>query len=158
VSARRVDVADETRAVDTLPNPDYASAFEIARATTDTRTPEQWARATWEDCPRGLRLFLLTGWSVGLGLRLGPRPSPAHVLGWKIATATPEAIVLESRSRLMTGHNVVHTEGARVVWSTFMRFDKRPARALWSVAAPIHHRTIPYLLEQAAARRPAPAA
>lgn len=151
MSARRVEVTDGTRAVDTLPGPDYASAFEVARPAGDTRSPEDWARAAWEHGPRALSSFILVGWRFGLGLRLGPRPSPDHVQGWAIVVATEDTIVLEAKSGLMSSHNVVQVERTRVRWTTFVRYEKRSARALWSLAAPVHHRTLPYLLGRAAA-------
>jgi hypothetical protein len=147
MSARRVEVAE----AGTLPGAGYASAFEIARRATDTRSPEQWARAAWEGAPRPVRWFLVVAWKAGLGLRLGPRPSPDHVLGWAKVSATPEVVVLESRSMFMSARNVVRIDASRVVWTTLVRFEKGPARALWSLAAPVHHRMIAYLLERASA-------
>jgi hypothetical protein len=151
VSARRVEVADETSAAATLAKPDRISAFEITRPAGDARSAEQWARAAWENGPRALSSFILAGWIIGLGFRLGPRPSPDHVQGWTIVTSTPDTIVLEAKSRFMISHNVVQVEGSRVLWTTFVRYEKRSARLLWSLAAPVHHRTLPYLLGRAAA-------
>ena len=36
------------------------------------------------------------------------------------------------------------------MWVTVVRYESRAARPLWAVAAAIHHRTIPFLLEHAA--------
>jgi hypothetical protein len=127
------------------------SAFEIARPAGDTRSPERWARATWENGPRALSSFILAGWIVGLGFRLGPRPSPDHVQGWAIVSSKPDRIVLEAKSRFMISHNVVQVEDSRVLWTTFVQYEKRSARVFWSLAAPVHHRTLPYLLGRAAA-------
>jgi hypothetical protein len=143
--AHRVEVPADTT---TLAGADYASGFETARAATDTRSPEQWARATWEGAPRGVRGFLVTGWKLGLGLRLGSGSD--HVLGWTVVTATPETIVLEARSGLLTAHNMVRVEDTRVLWTTFVRYEKPSARLLWRAAAPVHHLTLPYLLKLAA--------
>jgi hypothetical protein len=146
VRAHRVEVTDES---DTLAEPDYASSFEVAIADTDVRSAEQWVRATFEGAPRALRWLVALGWRYFLGFRLGPRPSPAHVLGWRIATDTPDSILLELQSPFMTAHKVLRVEGSRVLTTTFVRYERRPARALWSVVAPIHHRTEPYLLGHA---------
>lgn len=146
--AYRVDVAE---AFDPLVRSDYASAFEVSRQAADGRSAEQWARAAFEGAPAALRMFVVVGWKYGLGFRVGPRSSPAHVLGWKIATKTPDAIALELQSPLVGAHKIVRVDGARVVMTTFVRYERLPARALWSAVAPIHHRTEPYLLSHAAA-------
>jgi hypothetical protein len=151
IRARRVEV---TEGLDNLVTPDYASAFEAKITPTDTRSPEQWVRAIFEDAPRALQWFVVAGWKYGLGFRLGPRPSPSHVLGWTILTATPEAITLEALSPLVTAHKVLRIESTRVVMTTFVRYERRPARTIWSAAAPVHHRTEPYLLGHAASRPP----
>lgn len=147
VRAHRVAVTDES---DTLAQPDYASAFEVAITGTDLRSAEQWVRATFEGAPRALRWLVTVGWQYVLGFRLGPRPSPTHVLGWRIVTGTPDSILLELQSPFMTAHKVLRVESSRVFTATFVRYERRPARALWSVVAPIHHRTEPYLLGHAA--------
>jgi hypothetical protein len=65
----RRSVPGEVRAIDPLA--DMSSA--------KPRSPAQWARAIFEDAPVAMRWFLLLGWRAGLGLRLGPVHSPAHV-------------------------------------------------------------------------------
>lgn len=149
--AHRVDVADGVRAANTLADPDYASAFQVS--TIDDRSPEQWARRIFEDAPRLLRWFIVVGWKVALGLQLGPRASPDHVLGWKITTATPDGITLEVRSRLVTAAKVLQVESGRVTATTFVQYERWPGRIIWAVIAPVHHRTEPLLLTLAA-RRP----
>jgi hypothetical protein len=150
IAVRRVAVTDEVSATDTLPEPHYAAQFELSLGHASARSPEHWARATFEDAPAALRWFIRTGWRLGLGFRLGPASSPDHVLGCRIAHSGPEVIILEQRSPLMTAHNLVLTRDARVVWATFVRYHRPAARPLWSVSALIHHRTLPYLLEHAA--------
>jgi hypothetical protein len=153
--ARRVEVAETG---DPLGRSDYASAFAVSRRAGDERSAEQWARAAFEGAPAALRTFVVVGWRYGLGFRLGPRGSAAHVLGWKIASSTPEVVVLTLQSPLVTAHKVVRVDAARVAMTTFVRYERAPARALWSAAAPVHHRTEPYLLGRAAASpRPAEA-
>lgn len=145
--ASRVAVAEEN---DTLSKSDYASAFAARIIGTDDRSPEQWVRDTFEGAPRPLRWFVRVGWRYVLGFRLGPRPSPAHVLGWKIVSTTPEAIKLEVQSPLVTALKVLRVEDSRVVMTTFVRYERKSARAVWSAIAPVHHRTEPYLLGHAA--------
>ncbi|HEX3792805.1 MAG TPA: DUF2867 domain-containing protein [Pseudonocardiaceae bacterium] len=153
MSVRRIDATEQAGTIaDPMADPDYSSAFELSRPGADGWSPVRWARVTWEDCPRGVRWFLLAGWSVVLGLRLGPRPSPAHVLGWSIVAETPTAIVLAARSGLLVAQNVVLVQDSRVVWTTVVRFQRWPGRLLWSLVAPIHHRMVPRLLSAAAGR------
>ena len=139
---------EPTHTVSALPRSGYAAAFELSRAATDTRSPEQWARAAWEQAPPLVRRLLVAGWRIGLGLRLGPQGT--HVLGWALTTTNDRAVVLDARSGLMTARNVVELRDNRLRWTTFVRFDKRPAGTLWFLAAPVHHVMIRYLLRRAA--------
>ncbi|WP_331766696.1 DUF2867 domain-containing protein [Embleya sp. NBC_00896] len=147
--ARRVEVPPAIGADEEFAGSDYASAFELAVPEAGFRTPEQWARAVFEGAPLVLRWMVTLGWTVVLRLRLGPRRSPEHILGWRIADSGAGSITLTSRSRLITAHNVVVVRDSSVVWVTFVRFDRRIARPVWAVVAPVHHLTIPYLLRRA---------
>src|SRR5438132_7170862 len=89
-----VAVPDEIGARQGLAAPDFAYACQLDLNTPATQSAEQWARAVFEDAPRLLRSFIVSGWIVGLGLRLGPRRSRSYVLGWSIVSNTPEVIVL----------------------------------------------------------------
>jgi hypothetical protein len=73
-----------------------------------------------------------------------------HVSGWTIATRTTDAVVLEVRSSLLTAQKVVRTQSSRVTMTTFVRYERRTGRIVWSAVAPVHHRTEPYLLGHAA--------
>jgi Protein of unknown function (DUF2867) len=146
--AHRVAATLETRATDHPP--DYRDAFEVPTDRTDTRTPEQWARAVFESAPRPLRWFLLLGWRWVLGLRLGPRPSSDHVLGWRIVETSPEAVRLELRSALMTAHLILRVAGSTAVLITNVHYTQRLAHPLWTAAGLIHRQMIPYLLGRAA--------
>jgi hypothetical protein len=155
--ARRIEPSKRIRAAETLVEPHYAAAWEVAIADGDARSAEQWARATFEDAPKALRAFVVVGWTAGLGLRLGPRPSPDHVLGWRILTAAPDSIVLDVASTLLGRAQIVlQIESARVALASFVRYEKRGARAIWSTIQPLHHRIVPYLLSRAATQSPSP--
>lgn len=127
--------------------PDYTSTLGIERPPREQRNAEEWARAVWEQAPRPLPAFLLTGWRC---LGLHPDPGPGRVLGWTIADSTPERIVLEVPSRLMTARNVVHLDAEHVRWTTEVDFKQTSARLLWSLAVPIHLRVIPWRLKRVA--------
>ncbi|MCP2169754.1 hypothetical protein [Goodfellowiella coeruleoviolacea] len=143
---------EPTTAPGALPRSDFAGTVEFTPPAGDTRSPEQWARAVWEQAPPPVRGFLRAGWRFGLGLRLGPPGASTHVLGWAVTTATRHAVVLDARSRLMTARNVVELRDARVRWTTFVRFDRWPARPLWFLALPVHRATMRHLLRRAAPR------
>jgi hypothetical protein len=94
-------------------------------------------------------VFLTTGWKYGLGLALGARASPEHVLGWLISSSSSDSITLQARSRFLVAQNVVMVSDSTVVLATLVQFSGRTGRALWAVATPVHHRVIPYLLQRA---------
>jgi hypothetical protein len=135
---------------------DYSDCFEAPITTADVRTPEQWARAVFEDAPRPVGCLLVIGFRYGLGLRFGPRTSPEHVLGWEIVDRQPDSITIESRSWFLTSRLVFRTEDSRVTQSTLVRYDKRAAALIWPPVSILHRQIVPRLLRHAAARAPAP--
>jgi hypothetical protein len=143
----------DVRAAGTLADPDYLDAFELS-GPFDARSAEHWARAIFEDAPLAMRLFLLLGWRFVLGLRLGPRSSPDHVLGWKIIRASAETIVLGVDSNILgQAQLVVQVERTRVVLGTLISFERGRAHAIWFAIGLIHRRTLSYLLTRAWGRR-----
>lgn len=148
--ARRIQLPDAIRAADTLPDPDFASAFEQPIAPAPPRSAQTWARAVFEDAPAPMRWFMRAGWRFPLLFQLAPTGTPGHVLGCRIIRDEPEMVLLEQRSPLMTAHNAVLVEPTRIVWATLVSYHRPLARPLWSVAVPIHHRTLPYLLGRCA--------
>jgi hypothetical protein len=138
-------------------SPDYEDRFEVAISPMDARTAEQWFRAVFEDAPRPPRWFLQMGWRGVLGLRLGPRSSPACILGWWIASKRPEEVRLELHSSLMRAQLTLHLSSPVAVWRTHVLYTHPLARPLWAVAGVIHRRMVPFLLRRAASF-PQPAA
>ncbi len=130
----------------------YASAFAASAIDLPSRTPEHWARAAFEDAPPALQWLLRAGWLGVLGLRLGPRSSAKHVLGWPVAESEPSAIVMEAHSPLLIARNVVSVDDSGLIWSTYVRFESRVGRAVWAAIAPVHHWIIPLLLRRAIRR------
>jgi hypothetical protein len=135
---------------------DYDDCFAAPRAAADDRTPEQWARAVFEDAPRPVRWFLVGGFRYGLGLRLGPWPSPGHVLGWAIIDRSLESVTIESRSWCLTSRLVFRTEPSRVTYSTYVRYDRRIAAIVWPPVSILHRQVVPRMLRHAARRAQAP--
>jgi hypothetical protein len=76
VNAQRVEVAGDLLGG----TYDYADAFEVRLPEPDTRTAEQWLRSGLEGAPDALRWTILFAHRFVLGLRLGPRTAPDHIL------------------------------------------------------------------------------
>lgn len=132
--------------------PDYADAYEIRRCEQDPRPAEEWVRRGLEQGPWVLRRIVLIAQRRLLGLQVGSRSSPGHVLGWRIETSTPAVVRLEASSPLMRGVIIgrkVHPAG--FVLTTLLFYQRPgPARAVWAVVAPVHRRVALYLLRRAA--------
>ncbi|KAA6212069.1 DUF2867 domain-containing protein [Streptomyces albofaciens JCM 4342] len=127
----------------------YASAFAVPATGLPHLLPVDWARAVFEKAPAVLRRCLYGGWRGGLGLRLGPRVSAQHVLGWLVTESGPDAVTLEAHSPLLTARNMVRLDHSSLTWSTFVHFKNPVGRAVWASAAPLHHQAIPLLLRRA---------
>jgi Protein of unknown function (DUF2867) len=127
----------------------YSSAFQVDVPVADVRTPEEWARTILEDAPRLLRWLLVAGWRFGLGLQLTHRRSAPDLLGWQVAASTADAVTLAARSWLLSARNIIRCEHEQVTWITVVDFDGRAGQLLWSVAAPVHHATVPFLMARA---------
>lgn len=150
--ARRTSVPDSAHATGKVADPHYASAFELPTGAATSRSPEQWLRATFETAPTPVSLFVRAGWRFVLGLRLAPMSSSEHVLGWTVTDTDTRSAAIQAHSRLLGSQNTVVVGDGKVAWVTFVRFTRPLARMVWAAAAPIHHRTIPYLLRRAARR------
>jgi Protein of unknown function (DUF2867) len=150
---RRVEVPQGVAAIDAVVAPGYSKAWELPSLDAHALTPEQWVRRTWEDASRFLRWFLPIGWAGILRLRLGPRPSPDHILGWRISACDSGSITVEARSRLLTAHNIVVVNESSIVWVTLVRYDKRIGGLVWAVIAPTHRLLLSYALKRAGQTR-----
>jgi hypothetical protein len=129
---------------------DYASAFRVEPSHGNLGTAEEWARGVFEGPPLPVRLVIRLGWVLLLRLGLAPATSNDHVAGWTIATDTPRTFRMTARSPLLSASNRVEVEDSGVLWLTEVDFATRLGRLLWTVAAPIHHATIPLFLRHAA--------
>lgn len=128
---------------------DYCDSFAAEPAIGDDRSPEQWARATFEQAPRAVRWFLRAGFRFVLGLRLGPRRSPRHVFGWTIVEEGPDSITLELRSWCLTSRLLFRTHDSLLTQSTFVRYDRPVAAVIWAPVGIVHRQIIPRLLRRA---------
>jgi hypothetical protein len=131
---------------------DWSCGFAVVVAPGDGRSTEQWARAVWEEAPAPIRLFLIAGWRLVLGLRLGDRNSADHVLGWKIVHRLPNETAIEAKSRTLTAYNTFQRDDDRLIWSTFVRYDRPAARLIWPPVSLVHRPLVRYSLKGAARR------
>lgn len=129
---------------------DFACAYEIDIAPGDDRTSEEWAREAWEGAPVPLRWFMLLGWRVVLGLRLGPRTSPDHILGWRITDRTPDTTVCQLASPFLEASNTFRRVEGRLVWSTEVVYDRGIARVIWPPVSLVHRPLVRVALQRAA--------
>jgi hypothetical protein len=150
------------RARTTTPGPALAAAADgpldwqhAAVVTTSSASEaEAWARACFEDAPLLLRLFLTIGWRLLL-LEGSARSDGAHVLGWPIASTSPETTVLQRRSHLgIIATLVFSAQSGTATFASGMRFGNRFARIVWAGVAPIHRWAVSFALGHASARMP----
>jgi len=136
---------------------DYADAFEIRVPEADARSAEELARCALEQASSPVRSTVRIAHRHLLRLRLGAGSSPHHLFGWKILTSEPDVIHLEAVSPLLGRAVLVlrRVDPTRAVITTYL-FYARPvsARVVWTIAAPLHRRIAPYLLERAVRRPP----
>jgi hypothetical protein len=139
-------VPEQIRRLQPLPDPDYADVFTLRTSRAAHRSSEAWARAVLEHTPVGRSAPRL--WRV-LGLRLGPRSSPHHVQGWRIADRGDGWIRIEASSWFMTAHAVIHVEDGGVSVALFLRYERAIAALIWPPVSLMHRRAVPVMLRQA---------
>jgi hypothetical protein len=131
--------------------PDYADAFAVRVDVPDGRTAEEWLRVGLEQAPVVLRWVILAAHRHVLRFRLGPRSSPQHVLGWRIAESTPEVVRLTAAGPLIDGVIVARKPGPTSLLFTTCVYYRRPsARPVWRLLRPVHRGVARYLLARAA--------
>lgn len=84
-------------------------------------------------------------------LRLGPS-SPDHILGWRIASSTPDAVQAVAEGPLGSGVLVGRKTADTVVLTTYITYRRPASRVVWAIVMPVHRRVAPYLLARAARR------
>lgn len=149
--ARRVPVSADEPLIGTG-RFDYADAFEIDLPKGDERSAEEFARCALEQAPGGIRVSVRTVHRHVLRLRLGPRSSQEHVLGWRIAVSKPDVLQLEAVSPLL-GRAVLivrRPDPTRLSVTTYLFHTRQTVgRFVWTVVGPLHRLIAPYLLEHA---------
>jgi hypothetical protein len=143
------NVPEPIRRLHSLADPHYADAFTLLTGRATDRSSEAWARAVLEHTPVGRSAPRL--WRA-LGLRLGPRPSPDHIQGWRIADRGDGWLRIEATSWFMTAQAVVHVEDGRVSLALFLRYERAVAALIWPPVSLMHRRAVPVMLRQALRR------
>jgi hypothetical protein len=148
---RRVEVPAGIAASFARSTANYTVAFALTTENAAQWTALQWAQSVFEGAPPALRWCVVFGWRHVLGLRLGPRQSDDHVLGWAISDGdlVDGSVALTAQSRFLRASNVVTVGASEVTWVTLVHYSSPAARPLWALARPIHRLTIPYLLGRA---------
>jgi hypothetical protein len=143
---REIEVPAAARALSTLPEIHYEETFLADVDAARDRSPQDWARAILEGAPAKTRRALRLGWT-GLGVRLGPEGSPAHVLGWEIRHADAEYALLAGYSPLgLSAELLVTYHEDELLFATFVQQRNPAGRALWLGIEPAHRRVVPAIL------------
>lgn len=147
----RREVPEAIRSLGALADADYA---DIVTATIDVTPaePEQVIHATVDGLSRGLLFLIPFVQRVFLGFRLKLRPSPDHLLGWKIADRGENWVRIETASWFLTGHVVMHVDKGRISLASFIRYDRRLAAFVWPPVSLIHRRVALALVHSAIER------
>lgn len=139
-------VPNAIRELSTLDRVDYVDTATADVAEASARSPEVWGRAVMERTALGRRAPLL--WTT-LGLRLGPRPSPDHIQGWRIAARGDDWIRVDTRSWYARAEAVCRVEDGRVSMALFLHYDRPIAAVIWAVIGPLHRRGLPAMVREA---------
>lgn len=137
-----------------LQQADYLDVFEITVAESDTRTPEMLAREALEQSAPPIREGIRFAHKAFLLFQLAQANSPQHVLGWRIAESTSDAVRLEADSPLMEGTLILRRANASTgqLITALHYKHRRAAAAIWRAIGPIHRTAAPYLMNKAVIR------
>jgi hypothetical protein len=128
---------------------DFACGYAIDVAADDHRSSEQWARAAWEGASAPMRWFIVFGWRFVLRLRLGPRHSPDYILGWRIVDRDRAETACQLESPFMNAFNTFRLDQGRLVWSTFVFYERPVARMIWPPLSIVHRLLVRMSLRRA---------
>lgn len=143
------EVPKEMRSLGALADADYADIVTATIEQTPSRTPDELIAAALDGLPRWLLVFVPFVQRVFLGLRLKLRPSPNHLLGWKIVERGENWMRIEAASWFLTGHVVMHVDQGRISFASFVRYDRLFAAFVWPPVSLIHHQVALALVRSA---------
>jgi hypothetical protein len=75
-----------------------------------------------------------------LGLRLHLRPSPEHLVGWKIAERREDLVRIEADGWLMAANVILKADPERLSFATFVRYNHALAKLIWPPVSLLHRR------------------
>lgn len=136
-------------ALGALADADYADIVTVTVAQTPAN-PDVLIDATLKALPRWLPVFVAFVQRAFLGLRLKLRPSPDHLLGWKIVERGERWVRIEADSWFLTGHVVMHAEDGLMSFASFIRYDRRLAAVVWPPVSLVHRQVALSLARTAA--------
>ena len=117
-------------------------------ASVSDRSAEEWARAIFEHAPAPTRDRLTAGWPL-LGLQLGPLTSDRHVLGWTIASNSPDEVLLSADgSSGIAAELLVERQRDTLRFASFIALTSPAAHEVWAEVGPRHERTVRQLLAE----------
>lgn len=143
------EVPETIRALDTLAAPDYADIVTAPLGEPLSTAPEQLVFTTLHALPRILVRVLPLVQRLALGLRLELRPSPDHLLGWRIVERHESWLRIEASSWLLTGHVVLHADDDRLSFASFVRYERPLAALIWRPVSLIHRQVALTLVRNA---------
>jgi hypothetical protein len=139
-----VGVADAPAGVrerSSLDDPAYLDHY-VVPVDPGPWTPEQWARAMFEDVG-GARAQAI--WRT-LMLRIDARPSPDRVAGWHIDAAGDDWVRLHAESWWGRAQLIVRNADGHLALTTVMAYDHPAAHGIWGATSAVHRRVVPGLL------------
>lgn len=140
----------------TLDHVDYQDAFSVGVPDAGSDSAEQWLRSVFEGAPAPLRGTVRFGWRL-LGAKLGPFPSPTHVVGWQVEESHPDWVRTDVLWAIgLRAQLVLRTTASGVVLSTAVEKRSRLSRVLWPTLIPVHQLILRYQLWRAARARTHP--
>lgn len=139
-------IPEAIRAHGAMAAPDYTDFTTMACGAGDW-SPEQWARAVFQDAISSRTgRFILRGL---LRLRLERRASPDNLARWKIADRGDRWLRLEASSWLLTDHLVVRADDEQVSVATLIRYHHPLAPRIWLPLSTQHRKFLTGLLRNA---------
>jgi hypothetical protein len=127
---------------------DYADLFMAPTYGADA-APEQWARAAMEGAPAAGRFV---AWQVLSQLRLATTATPDRIAGWAISGRGDDWVRVEAAGRYMTANVVFRVREGRVLFGTFVRYDRAAGRLLWTPVSVVHRAAAPGFLAAGVSR------
>ena len=128
------------RAMCPFPRYDYADLVVASTSPEAERSPDEWIAAGLAGIsPRWRRMIPLVQRSV-LGLRLHLRPSPEHLLGWKIAERRDDLVRIEAGGWLIAANVILKADPERPSFATFVRYNHALAKFIWPPVSLLHRR------------------